>query len=108
IEPSASRSPDPEEVLTVRPLLSRVMSDGQLELAAAGSWTAPHAAELERLVDSMAGDAVAINMGAIEAFDTYGAWLLERLRRASEVQGQGMRVLALAERYQPLLDEVHR
>ncbi len=94
--------------MTVRPLLSRAVRDGKHELAAAGSWTAPHAAELERLVDSIAGDVDAINMGGIEAFDTYGAWLLERLRRTTEAQGRGMRVLDLAERYQPLLDQVHR
>ncbi len=32
-------------------LLTAKFEDGRLELAAGGSWTAPHAAELETLVD---------------------------------------------------------
>ena len=52
-------------------------------------------------------DATAINMRGIEAFDTYGAWLLERLTRTRQIRGQGLRILDLAERYQGLLEEVH-
>ena len=33
-------------------LLTAKFEDGRLELAAGGSWTAPHAAELETLVDA--------------------------------------------------------
>ena len=78
---------------------------------AAGAWTAPNAAELERLVqgitsDASAASAGAIDMCAIDQFDTYGALLLERLSRAWEARGQHMRVVALAERYQGLLRDV--
>ncbi len=102
-----------EELLTLRPLLSSAVRDGQLELAAAGSWTAPHASELERLVDAIGNDSAsmriaAINMHGIEAFDTYGAWLLERLTRACQTHGQDVRVLGLDDRYHGLLEEVHR
>ena len=38
-------------------LLTAKFEDGRLELAAGGSWTAPHAAELETLVDRVAADA---------------------------------------------------
>ncbi len=94
------------------PHLSATVRDGQTELAAAGSWTALHAAELERLVDAACSDpplmgATAINMRGIEAFDTYGAWLLERLTRSRKTRGQNFQILDLAERYQGLLDEVH-
>ena len=59
---------------------------GRLELAAAGSWTARHAKALEPLIEAAVAQApqaraAAIHMGAVEAFDTYGAWLLERLTR---------------------------
>ena len=45
----------------------------------------------------------AINMRGIDAFDTYGAWLLERLARSHEARGQDLRIIDLAERYQGLL-----
>lgn len=101
-----------EEVLPLPPHLSAAVRNGQTELLAAGSWTAPHAAELERLIDTVDHDpalmrATVINMRGIEAFDTYGAWLLERLTRAGRARGQDLRVLDLAERYQGLLEEVH-
>jgi phospholipid/cholesterol/gamma-HCH transport system permease protein len=97
--------------LSIPPHLSPATHDGRTELAATGSWTAPHAAELERLVEAVASDpelgqADAVSMRGIEAFDTYGAWLLERLTRTGQARGQDLRVLDLAERYQGLLDEV--
>ena len=67
-------------------LLTAKFEDGRLELAAGGSWTAAHAAELESLVDRAAADAarakaVSIDMRGVREFDTFGAWLLERLTR---------------------------
>ena len=57
-------------------LLTAKFEDGRLELAAGGSWTAPHAAELETLVDRAAEDAarakaVSIDMRGVREFDTY-------------------------------------
>jgi phospholipid/cholesterol/gamma-HCH transport system permease protein len=46
-------------------------------------------------------------MRAIEQLDTYGALLLERLSRAWAGRGQSIRVVALADRYQGLLRELH-
>ena len=71
-------------------LLTAKFEDGRLELAAGGSWTAPHAAELETLVDRAAEDAakakaVSIDMRGVREFDTYGAWLLERHREVLAV-----------------------
>ena len=59
------------------PLLQAQTADGHLRLTAAGAWTAPNAAELERLVheftvDSSAGGAASIDMHAIERLDTDG------------------------------------
>jgi phospholipid/cholesterol/gamma-HCH transport system permease protein len=102
-----------EEVLTLRPLLSTGARDGRLELTAAGSWTASHAAELEQLVDAVGSDRASmrvttIDMRGVEELDTYGGWLLERLTRACRAHGQNIRVLDLPVRYQGLLDEVQR
>jgi phospholipid/cholesterol/gamma-HCH transport system permease protein len=97
--------------LTPRPLLESAFRDGRLELAAAGSWTAAHAGELEPLIDKVAdqaaqASAAAIDMHRVEAFDTYGAWLLERLVRALRVRGREIEVLDLPRRYQGLLAAV--
>ena len=67
-------------------LLTAEFEDERLRLTAGGAWTASHAGELERLVDSVASDAskaktVSIDMRGVREFDTYGAWLLERLTR---------------------------
>jgi phospholipid/cholesterol/gamma-HCH transport system permease protein len=99
--------------LILRPRLSSNVRDGQLELTAAGSWTVAHAAELEQLVDAVRSDrtatrATVISMRAVEEFDTYGAWLFERLARACRAQGQDIRVHDLPARYQGLLDQVQR
>ena len=101
------------DVLPAAPLLSVTQRDGQLHLAAAGAWTAPHAAELEVLVDSLATELaaaheVAIDMQGVREFDTYGAWLLRRLTRAWQERGQQMRIAGLADRYQGLIQEVNQ
>ena len=92
-----------EDVVARTPLLSAQTADGEVRLTAAGAWTAPNAAELEGLVQGFTSDAsavgvAAIDMRAIEQFDTYGALLLERLLRAWEARGHQMRIVALAER----------
>ena len=102
-----------EDVVGRTPLLSAQTADGEVRLTAAGAWTAPNAAELEGLVQGFTSDAsavgvAAIDMRAIEQFDTYGALLLERLLRAWEARGHQMRIVALAEGYQSLLRDVRR
>ncbi|MBV9557210.1 MAG: MlaE family lipid ABC transporter permease subunit [Pseudolabrys sp.] len=83
----------------------------RLLLAASGSWTAPHALELETLIEAQAQTPsefrrVDIDMGRIERLDTFGAWLLERLVRAWKGRGAETTVTRLAPNYQPLIDEV--
>ena len=90
-------------------LLTAKFEDGRLELAAGGSWTAPHAAELETLVDRAAEDAakakaVSIDMRGVREFDTYGAWLLERLTR--QWRGIGGQVVGMPEHDRTLLKEM--
>ena len=57
-------------------LLTAEFEDERLRLTAGGAWTASHAGELERLVDSVASDAskaktVSIDMRGVREFDTY-------------------------------------
>lgn len=93
------------------PLLSGTVRDGRLELAASGAWTAAHARELEPLVETVGGEtsrerAAAIDMSGVAEFDTYGAWLLERLARTWHAGGRDMRIVGLPDRYRGLLEDV--
>src|SRR5262245_25268725 len=95
-----------EDVVVATPLLRAQTAEGKVRLVAAGAWTAPNAAELERLVAgftsaSTMARAASIDMRAIEQLDTYGALLLDRLSRRSQA-----RVMSLAHKYNGLLDEV--
>ncbi|MGD0531289.1 MAG: MlaE family lipid ABC transporter permease subunit [Methyloceanibacter sp.] len=92
-------------------LLTAKFEDGQLELAAGGSWTATHANELESLVDGVAEDAsrarsVSIDMHGVREFDTFGAWLLERLTRQWSAAGRAASIVGLPEHDRTLLKEM--
>jgi len=93
-------------------LLTSELKGERLELAAAGSWTAPHAGELEKLVDSVAGEAskaknVSIDMKGVREFDTFGAWLLERLKRQWTSTGRETDIVGMPEHDRDLLEEMH-
>ena len=91
------------------PLLSGVKVDDRLELSAAGSWTAVHAAVLEALVEDAAGSragSLTIDMRNVDKLDTFGAWVLERLSRKWSGVGAQVRFVGLPEHYRGLLDEV--
>ena len=92
-------------------------ADGdRLTLAGAGAWTAVEAGALERLIEahsaglqtdsSQAPRRVTIDMTRIEKFDTYGAWLLQRLVRLFKERGCEAQVVGLPPAYQGLVDEV--
>jgi len=93
-------------------LLTSKLKGERLELAAAGPWTAAHASELEALVDRVAGEApqakkVSIDMTGVSEFDTFGAWLLERLTRAWTAAGQKPAIVGLPKHDRGLLEEMH-
>jgi phospholipid/cholesterol/gamma-HCH transport system permease protein len=93
-------------------LLTSELKGERLELAAAGSWTAPHAGELEKLVDSVASEAskaknVSIDMKGVREFDTFGAWLLERLTRQWTSSGRETVIVGMPEHDRDLLEEMH-
>ncbi len=94
-------------------LLIRTGSGEQLELAASGSWTAPHAVDLNRLVDGLirepqAAPDMTVDLAGIGELDTFGAWLLERLVRDAGARGYKARLTGIPERFRGLLDEVHQ
>jgi len=94
-------------------ITSTILGGDRLELAAAGTWTADCAADLEGLVDAAVAQAkqaraVAINMGNVERLDTFGAWLLERLVRDFSTEGRAINVVGLPDRYNHLVNEAHR
>lgn len=96
--------------MNAKPTLYAAASAPELELAAAGAWTATHAGELEKLVDDIAsglghGNA-SIDMHKVEALDTYGAWLLERLIHERKARGGETTIVALPEQYRDLVTAV--
>jgi len=93
------------------PLLKGSVRGEQLELVAAGEWTARRARDLEPLIDQVGRDgrpvrSVVIDMGGVERFDTFGAWLLERLMRAWKAEGCRTELVNLSDTYQVLMEEV--
>jgi len=99
--------------MNVEPGLNRTVSAERLEFAAVGSWTSAHSELLERLVDAAAlqvanARSIVINMAGIQALDTLGAWLLERLIRSWREGGHDAALTSLPEHYRGLLDEVRR
>jgi phospholipid/cholesterol/gamma-HCH transport system permease protein len=84
-----------------------------LWLTAVGSWTAQHAADLERLVDSAVSQGASVaraelNMAGVENIDTFGAWLLERLVRGFAEADRRITVVGLPERFRGLINEAHQ
>ena len=99
--------------MTAKPMLHTTLTGERLELAAAGAWTVEHAHDLDRMVTAAtrrrpAAARVAIDLNRIERLDTFGAWLIERLLRASQGAGLDTSIVGLSDRYRGLLDEVHR
>jgi len=97
--------------LNGEPLLSSEVNGEQLDIAAAGAWTADNARDLEPLIDAVAQEeasvsSVAIDMRDVRELDTYGAWLLERLIRERAARGQETRIIGLPEHYRGLIEEV--
>jgi phospholipid/cholesterol/gamma-HCH transport system permease protein len=83
-------------------------SPDQLEIVGSGAWTAVNARDLEALIDSAPpSDArrVQINMVGVREFDTFGAWILERLMRG-EGRSHDVSLLGMPERFLGLFNKV--
>jgi len=83
----------------------------RLTLAASGGWIADHARALEPLVDAQLRRRetirrVEIDVSRIDRFDTFGAWLLERMVRAFKARGAEAQLVGLSEDYRGLVEEM--
>jgi len=87
-------------------------ADGErLALAATGTWTVDRAAELERLIDETShryqgARSVDIDLAQLERLDTFGAWLIERLKRGFTVRGSAARIVGLSDADRGLMEEL--
>jgi phospholipid/cholesterol/gamma-HCH transport system permease protein len=95
------------------PTLERIARGSGLELCAAGSWTARFASELELIVidaEKLKGSRpnIFIDVSQISKLDTFGAWLIERLRRSLTQGGAEAKIAGLSTDYSSLVDEVRR
>jgi phospholipid/cholesterol/gamma-HCH transport system permease protein len=95
------------------PTLERIARGNGLALCAAGSWTAGFAAVLEQIVgdaEKLTGSRpnISIDVSRVSKLDTFGAWLIERLRRSLIQDGVEADIAGLSANYASLVDEVRR
>ena len=95
------------------PTLERIAKGNGLALCAAGSWTARFAPVLEQMVadaEKLAGSRanIFIDVSQVSKLDTFGAWLIERLRRSLTQGGVEAQIAGLSANYSSLVDEVRR
>jgi phospholipid/cholesterol/gamma-HCH transport system permease protein len=93
--------------------LEQIAKGDGLALCAAGSWTARFAPALEKLVgeaEKLTGSRpnIFIDVSQVSKLDTFGAWLIERLRRALTNGGHEAQIAGLSANYATLVDEVRR
>ncbi|KPF94387.1 MlaE family lipid ABC transporter permease subunit [Rhodopseudomonas palustris] len=95
------------------PTLERIARGEGLSLRAAGSWTARFAPALERIVadaEKLTGTRpdISIDVSQVARLDTFGAWLIERLRRNLASDGVEASIAGLSANYASLVDEVRQ
>jgi phospholipid/cholesterol/gamma-HCH transport system permease protein len=87
-------------------------ADGtSVALTATGAWTVERAAELERIVDAAASrykaaPSIDIDLAKLERLDTFGAWLIERLKRTLIAAGATARIVGLSDSDRGLIEEL--
>lgn len=95
------------------PKLERIAKGNALALCATGTWTASFAPVLERMVadaEKLAGgsQSIFIDVSEVAKLDTFGAWLIERLRRSLTKGPVEAQIAGLSANYSSLVDEVRR
>jgi phospholipid/cholesterol/gamma-HCH transport system permease protein len=95
------------------PTLERIAKGNALALCAAGSWTARFAPMLEQIVadaEKLTGSRpdIFIDVSQVSKLDTFGAWLIERLRRSLTQGDNEAQIAGLSVDYSSLVDEVRR
>jgi phospholipid/cholesterol/gamma-HCH transport system permease protein len=88
------------------------VSGDRLTLRAAGPWTAGRAHNLEQIIGHLPDQGngaknLVVDMHGVSEFDTFGAWMLERILRESKQRGCVTQVVGLADRYRGLVQEIH-
>jgi len=99
--------------LSGEPKLERIAKGNALALCATGTWTASFAPVLERIVadaEKLAGSSqsIFIDVSEVGKLDTFGAWLIERLRRSLTQGAVEAQIAGLSANYSSLVDEVRR
>jgi phospholipid/cholesterol/gamma-HCH transport system permease protein len=100
-------------IVSGNPTLERIAKGNALALCATGSWTARFAPMLERMVadaEKLGGTRpdIFIDASQVSKLDTFGAWLIERLRRSLTRGGTEAQIAGLSANYASLVDEVRR
>src|SRR5882762_4402080 len=100
-------------IVSGNPTLERIARGNALALCATGSWTARFAPVLERMVadaEKLSGTRpnIFIDVSQVSKLDTFGAWLIERLRRSLTQGGVEAQIAGLSANYSSLVDEVRR
>ena len=95
------------------PTLEGIAQGNGFALCAAGSWTAGFAPALEQMVgeaEKLTGSrpGIFIDVSRVSRLDTFGAWLIERLRRSLTHGGVEANIAGLSANYASLVDEVRR
>src|SRR3954451_4857008 len=95
------------------PTLERIARGNALALCATGAWTARFAPMLERIVadaEKLGGTRpnIFIDASQVSKLDTFGAWLIERLRRSLTRGGVVVEIVGLSANYPSMVDEVRR
>lgn len=95
------------------PTLEQVNVGAGLALRATGQWTVHHAPDLEKIVEDterLKGrpDNIVIDVSQVSSLDTFGAWLIERLRRSLTQGGVEPNVAGLSANYASLVNEVRQ
>jgi phospholipid/cholesterol/gamma-HCH transport system permease protein len=95
------------------PTLERIARGNALALCAAGPWIASFAPLLETIVsdaEKLAGSRpnIFIDVSQVSRLDTFGAWLIERLRRSLTHGNIEAQIAGLSVNYASLVDEVRQ
>jgi phospholipid/cholesterol/gamma-HCH transport system permease protein len=99
--------------LSGEPKLERIAKGNALALCATGTWTASFAPVLERMVAdaeklASSSQSIFIDVSEVGKLDTFGAWLIERLRRSLTQGAVEAQIAGLSANYSSLVDEVRR
>src|SRR4029077_19892615 len=99
-----------QAIMTGDPTLERIAKGNGLALCAAGPWIARFAPVLEQMVadaEKLGGSRpnIFIDVSQVDKLDTFGAWLIERLRRSLTQGDVEAEIAGLSANYSSLVDE---